>query len=79
VSAALARAAVVLALALCALLFSSHHVAAGGRGGTPRPRRALTFAPVYTVFPYFKALDCFTVGLAMYPLELAQCVAWSSA
>jgi hypothetical protein len=77
-SACLARAGALLLLCAALLLLLRARGAATGRSAARRPRRALQYVPVYATFPYHKVLDCFAIGLQMVPLELAQCVAWSS-
>ena len=75
------RAAAALRVVAAALFVV---VAACARAGAARrvagPRRALAFVPVYALFPYAKMLDCFTLGLVpLFPTELLQCVAYTTA
>ena len=71
-----AAAALVLAAAalrvLCSLAGASPALRAG-------PRRTLSFVPLYTLAPYAKMLDCFTLGLVpLFPSELLSCVAYTT-
>ncbi len=68
---------VVLLLCLCAAALLLPWRA---ESDTPRPRRALTWVArsFYSPWPYAKALDCLASGLQAFPLELAQCLAFSS-
>lgn len=74
------RAVAVLALVLAALLAAAlaRSAAPAPRSGSG-PRRALSFVPVYALFPYAKMLDCFTLGLLpLFPGELLTCVAYTT-
>ena len=78
------RAALRAAAALLVVAAALFVVAACARAGAARrvagPRRALAFVPVYALFPYAKMLDCFTLGLVpLFPTELLQCVAYTTA
>ena len=64
----------LLCAPLCALLRARSSAPSAERG----PRRALAYVPVFSSFPFVKVLDCFAIGLQMLPLELAQCVAWTT-
>lgn len=68
------RSVIAVTLALVASLLLLDWGAGGGTGRVLLQTRGGVAAGLYAVWPSSKMMDCFALGLQLYPLELAYCI-----